>query len=178
MLGRTAVVALASLASMACANSSGPAEAAPAVLAVVPASGATGVSPTAPVVMTFSHSMMTGMEMNVMLHEGFVTGPAIAGSAAWSTDRRTLTFTPSAALKPGTTYLLHLAPTLFAADGQRIEHGPCTALGGQSVTGTMTGSGMMGSGMMGSGMMGSGMMGSAWEMSGGSYGMTFRFTTA
>lgn len=172
MLGRTALVALASLASMACANSSGPAEAAPGVLAVVPASGATGVSLTAPVVVTFSHSMMPGMEMNVMLHDGVVTGPVIAGSAAWSTDRRTLTFTPSAALKPGTTYLLHLAPTLVAANGQGIDHGACTSLGGQTVTGTM-----MGGGMMGGGMMGSGMMGSGWEMSSGSYGMIFRFTT-
>ncbi|HEU5174214.1 MAG TPA: Ig-like domain-containing protein [Gemmatimonadaceae bacterium] len=168
MLGRTAVVALASLATMACANSTGPAEAVPAVLAVVPASGATGVSLTAPVMVTFSHSMMPGMEANVLLHEGLLTGPVITGSAAWSTDRRTLTFTPSAALKPGTTYLLHLAPTLVAANGQGIDHGACTALGGQNVTGAMTGGGMMGSGMMGSG----------WEMSSGSYGMIFRFTTA
>ncbi len=50
------------------------------MLRIVPASASTGVDPTKPVTITFSYPMMTGMEMLVVLHEGTVTGPQVAGS--------------------------------------------------------------------------------------------------
>ncbi len=140
----------------------------PVVLSVSPANGETGVSAAGPVVVTFSHSMMAGMQLNVVLHEASVTGSAVAGTATWSTDRRTLSFVPSSPLKSATTYVLHIAPTLRAASGQALDHGSCAALGGRNVT----------SGMMSGGMPGGGMMGEGWQMAEGSYGVIFSFTTA
>ena len=138
------------------------------VLSVSPADGETGVSAAVPVVVTFSHAMMAGMELNVVLHEASVTGPSVAGAATWSTDRKSLSFAPSAALKSATAYVLHIAPTLRTVSGQSLDHGACAALGGRSVT----------SGMMGGGMPGGGMMGDGWQMAEGSYGVIFSFTTA
>ena len=143
------------------------------VLSVVPAGGATGVSTTAPIVVAFNHPMMPGADALVALHEGTATGPLVDGTTTWSADRTTLTFTPSAALRPATTHVLHLAPSLADIDGRRLSHAGCAALGGRTVTG-----GMMGGGAMGGGAMGPGSMGPGWEMSGGGYGMSFTFTTA
>lgn len=171
---RHAPLALAALAALACSSDSArPSGPTPTVVAVAPAAGTTGVSTTAPVVVTFSQPMMQGMEANVVLHQGAVTGPAVAGTATWSADRTTLTFTPAAPLQSATTYVLHLAPTLTGMNGQRLDHGSCSGIGGQGVT-----SGMMGSGGMMGGSMGPGMMGDGWQMVGGSYGMFFTFTTA
>lgn len=149
---------------------------------VVPASGATNVNPNAPITVTFNYGMMTGMEMLVVLHEGAVTGPAVAGTATWSADHKTLTFTPAAALKPKTAYVLHLSPNLVDAKGDTIKFAACAgALNGQAVPASMMSGagGMMGSG---TGMMGgaNGMMGSGWQPGTGTwgYGMTLTFTTA
>jgi hypothetical protein len=140
----------------------------PEVLSVSPSNGETGVSTAGPVVVTFSHPMMAGMEMNVVLHEASVTGPSVVGTATWSTDRKILFFVPTTALKSATTYVLHIAPTLRAANGQVLDHGSCASLGGRSVT----------SGMMGGGMPAGGMMGGGWQMAEGFYGVIFSFTTA
>ena len=113
------------------------------------------------------------MERNVVLHEGSITGPAVAGGATWSADRQTLTFVPAAPLRSSTTYVLHLAPTMMAQSGARLDHAGCSALGGTTVT-----SGMMGHETMGGGMMEGGMGGSGWDMMNGSWGMSFVFTTA
>ena len=145
----------------------------PTILSVIPAQGASGVSPTAPVTVTFSHAMMPGTETYVALHEGSVSGPAVAGASTWSGDRQTLTFLPATPLQPARTYVLHVAPTMTTAAGRRLDHAGCAALGGQSVTsGMMDGSGMMG------GTMGSGMMGAGWQAAGASHGMAFTFSTA
>lgn len=133
------------------------------LLSVSPANGVSGVSPTAPITLVFSHAMMQGAEMNVVLHQGTVTGPVVPGTAQWSDDRTVLTFTPDAPLTAATTYVLHLTPALMSATGQRLDHGSCARLGGQSVPGSMMGGGMMASGG---------------RMANGSYGMTFSFTTA
>lgn len=180
MIGRYALLTVfLGVTATACSSSStGPQGAAPTVLAIAPANGASAVSVTTPVVVNFSQAMMQGMEMYVVLHEGSVTGAAVAGTPTWSADRKTLTFTPATPLKPGSLYVLHLAPTMMAAGGEQVDHSACTALGGQNVTTTMMGGATTGGGIMGGGAMGSGMMGSGWQMANGSYGMIFSFTTA
>jgi hypothetical protein len=135
--------------------------------AVSPANGAT-VATTAVVSITFSRAMMQGMETLIVLHEGSVTGPVVSGSAVWSEDRRTMTFSPAVPLQSAAMYVLHVAPGVRSADGGRLDHGSCAGFGAQSV----------GPEMMGNGGVGAGMMGSGWQMSGGTYGMIFTFTTA
>ena len=143
-------------------------ETTPFVLAVVPANGTTGVDPSAPITISFSQPMMQGMEMRVVLHEGTVTGAQVPGTAVWTNDRRTLTFSPSQSMRAGTTYALHLAGDMRSDGGQPLSHDQCQGLGGQRVSG----------GMMGGGGMGPGMMGQGWQGSDGDYGMVFMFTTA
>lgn len=153
------------------------------VQSVIPSGGATGVDPAAPVTSTFSHPMMAGMEMRVVLHEGSVSGPTVAGASAWSADRTQLTFTPSAPLKGQTTYVLHFSPDLEDATGAAIDWPACAGrVGGSAVSGSSfgaSGSGMMGDGGMGPGM-GPGMMGSGWQPGSGTwgYGMVVSFATA
>ena len=154
--------------ALACNNNPSAPEATPVVLGVTPPSGATNVDPAGAITVTFSMAMMQGMEMGIVLHEGAVTGAQVPGTAVWSSDRRTLTFTPSQPLRARTTYALHLAGNMQSAGGQQLNHGQCQGLGGQPVTG----------GMMGSGGMGTGMMGPGWQAADGTYGMVFAFTTA
>lgn len=140
------------------------------VVSVVPSGGATGVDPNAPIVVTFSHAMRSGMEQYVALHEGDVTGPVVAGIWAWSDDRTALTFTPAQPLKSQTTYTLHLGGGMRATDGGFVDYGPCIGqYNGQWATQDMMGGGMMGGGNM---------MGSGWRHPNGTYGMVFTFTTA
>ena len=141
------------------------------VKSVIPTGGATGVDPTAPITVTFSHAMMQGMEMLVVLHEGTVTGAEVAGTSAWSSDRTRLTFTPAAALKPKTSYVLHLSPNLKDSTGATVDWLACAG----GVGGTAANAGMFGGGGRGDGMMGSG-----WQPSSGTwgYGMLVTFTTA
>jgi Big-like domain-containing protein len=141
------------------------------VLSVVPANNATNVSPAGPITLAFNHSMMTGMEFLVAVHEGSVSGPQIAGSALWSADRRTLTFTPAAPLKSKTSYVVHLSPNLKDIDGGPINFDWCAQyLGGEPPPTGWTMGGMMGNG---------GMMGLGWQPGSGmwGYGMIFTFTT-
>ena len=138
------------------------------VESVSPANGSVA-APTTVVSVTFSHAMIQGAEMLVLLHESSITGPVVSGSSVWSIDRRTLTFTPATTLRAATTYLLHLGPGLRAADGAGVNHQSCNMLGGRNV-----GPGMMSGGGVGSGMM----TGAGWRTSDGTYGMFFTFTTS
>ncbi len=148
---------------------------APAVLSVLPAAGTIGADPTRPIALTFSMPMMTGMEMLVIVHEGTVTGPQVAGTTAWSADRTILTFTPSAQLKAKTAYVLHLSPSLRGANGNTMTMAGGLAIGGKTVTAGMMGTAA--SGMMnGQGV--NGMMGAGWMAADGTFGMIFLFTTA
>ncbi|HEU4566198.1 MAG TPA: Ig-like domain-containing protein [Gemmatimonadaceae bacterium] len=164
-------LAAAVLAGAACNDSSStaPEQAQPtAVTDVVPAGGAAGVSTTAPIRITFSHSMRAGMEAYVALYQGpIATANRVAGTPAWSPDRTMLTFTPAAPLVPHTTYSLHIGGGMMDANGRPIDYSQCQRLGGQQVM-----SGMMGGGMAG------GMMGTGWQGANGGYGMVFTFTTA
>jgi hypothetical protein len=146
------------------------------VLALAPANATTGVDLARPIVVTFNRPMMAGMETLVLVHEGSVTGPVVAGPSTWSIDRTVLTFTPATPLKSHTTYVVHLSPSILGANGHPLDLAACARLGGQSVTsgmmGTATGSGMMG------GSWGPGMMGNGWRAADGTFGMVFTFTTA
>lgn len=179
MNARMAVVLLlAALASTGCNGSTAPPRAPladVAVSSVLPRGGATGVDPAAPITIGFNHSMMPGMELLVLLHEGSVTGPAVAGTSTWSADRTLLTFTPSQTLKSNTSYVLHLSPNLKASSGQTINFASCAQLiGGQAVPGGMMNGGMM-DGNAGQGMM----SGPGWQAGSGmwGYGMILTFTT-
>lgn len=173
------VLPVAALFLAACSRSDtgvGPSDAAvnaPSLASIQPASATTGVAPNAPVVLRFSHVMMNGMEMLVVLHEGSVTGPVVAATATWSADRTTLTLLPQASLKGATKYVVHLSPSLKDTAGRTINLSPGTMMGGQNVSG-----GMMGSTSMMNGQWGPGMMGTGWQAANGTFGMIFTFTTA
>ncbi|MEP7346666.1 MAG: Ig-like domain-containing protein [Gemmatimonadaceae bacterium] len=136
------------------------------VLSVSPAAASSGVSVASSIAVTFSRPMMVGMEARVLLHEGDVRGPTVAGAASWSADRMTLTFKPTAALKARMAYVLHLAGDMRGSDGSALDHQGCSDRGGMTVT-----AGMMDGGAMGN------MMGNGWRGADGAYGMVFTFTT-
>lgn len=146
------------------------------VISVSPASATVGADPTKPVIISFSHAMMNGMEMLVLVHEGSLTGPAVVGVATWSTDRTMMTFVPSSPLKAHTVYMVHLSPSLKDAAGQAINLAAGMQMGGQYATAGMMGL-ASGAGMM-NGAWGPGMMGSGWKSTDGTFGMFFSFTTA
>jgi hypothetical protein len=162
---------IAAIAAAACSDgeeSSAPSGSA-VVLAVAPAANSTGVSPTSPITVTFNHPMMVGMELLVILHNGTVTGPEVAGTWEWSPDRATLTFLPNESLAARTTYVLHLSPNLKDAAGNTVDFAACAGyVRGQPVPGGMFGWG------------GSCGRGPGWNASPGTwgYGMFFTFTTA
>jgi len=145
------------------------------LLNVAPAGGSTGVSVDTTVTVTFDHAMNPAMSEYADLHEGDLSGSVVDGTWAWSADTTVLTFTPSAPLKPATTYTIHLGGGMKDADGEPVDmdrYGP--DCGGQTAT-----AGMMGGagGMMGSGGQGA-HMGQGWQGADGDYGMIFTFTTA
>lgn len=148
----------------------------PVVVTVSPANATVGVNPAQPIVMNFDRPMMPGMEALVVLHEGTVTGPVVTGTAAWSSNRSILTFTPSVPLKSLTKYVVHMSPGLMSSTGYPINLAACEPLGGQYVTTGMMGF-TQGAGMM-NGSWGPGMMGNGWRAADGTYGMVFTFTTA
>lgn len=182
---RTALVAaMTTLALGACSNSAtdpttDPSADATALLSVVPAGGSVGVSVGTTVTVTFNHALATGMEEYAALHEGTVTGPEVAGEWIMSTDHTQLVFTPAEALKPATTYTIHIGGGMMDESGGDVdleEYG--MGIGGAWCTQTMMTQGGMG-GMMGGGSMGQ-YMGTGWADPGnnGTYGMVFTFTTA
>ena len=147
---------------------------APIALSVLPAAASTGVDASKPISITFNMSMMSGMEMLVVVHEGSVNGPQVTVTSSWSPDRRVLTITPSALLKAKTAYAVHLSPSLQGTNGKMINVTQCATIGCQHVSGGMMDSGA--GGMM-NGSWGSGMMGAGWKASDGTFGMLFTFTT-
>lgn len=142
------------------------------LLAVSPTAASIGVSTSSSIVMTFSRPMMAGMEARFVVHEGSVTGPAVVGAASWSVNRTVLTFVPSAAFKPRTTYVIHLGGDMRDTDGRPLDHAGCSLRGGHRVTTGMLG---LNGGMMGG--QNGGMMGPGWQSVDGTFGMIFTFTT-
>lgn len=182
MLVRSRILAtlpLAALLVAACSSSDtgvSPADAAasaPSLASIQPASAATSVTVSVPIVLKFSHAMMTGMEMLVVMHEGSVTGAVVASTATWSTDRTTLTLMPQSPMKHATTYVVHMSPSLQDTAGHMINMSSGATMGGQTVS-----AGMMGGTSMMNGQWGPGMMGAGWQAANGTFGMVFSFTTA
>jgi len=174
-------LAAATLALAACSSGSDPlnpqADDVTALFSVQPAGGTVNVAVGSTVVVTFDHAIAVGMEEYVDLHEGSVAGPEVAGQWSRSADGTQLTFTPSAPLKPSTTYVIHIGGDMMDENGHVVDldmHGG--AMGGQWATQSMMGGG---TGMgMGNGGMGS-HMGTGWQNpDNGMYGMVFTFTTA
>ena len=163
------ILAVAPLALTACSEDPTAPALTARVISVVPTGGATDVDPSAPIVVTFSHPMRSGMEQYAAVHEGDVTGPVVSGSWEWSTDRTVLTFTPVQPLMAQTQYTLHLGGGMRDSGGGFVDYGPCVGqYGGQWAT----------QGMMGGGMMGGNMVGEGWRHPNGTYGMVFTFTTS
>jgi hypothetical protein len=143
-----------------------------ALVSVVPPGASTSVPTAMPFTLRFGAPMAAAMEQYVDLHLRDISGPLVSMDCAFTPDRLTLTCTPSAALEPRTTYVLHVGGGMMTAVGQPIDyglHGP--GMGGHWLTGGM----MMGPNHGGYGW---GMMGPGWRSSSGSYGMEFTFTTA
>ena len=142
------------------------------VASVVPAGGSVAVPTGTTVMVTFSSSMRSSMQMYAALHEGTVNGPVVAGTWMWSTDSTRLTFTPAMSLKPATGYTIHLGGGMVDSAGAPVDFQSCVnQFGGQWATPQMMGGG----GMMGGAD--STMMGPGWQGPNGTYGMTFAFTT-
>ena len=146
-----------------------------ALLSVVPTGGATNVDPSEPIVVEFTHAIGVGMEAYAALHVGDVNGPEVPGTWTASEDRTTMTFTPATALKPATTYTVHIGGGMMDDQGNMInldQHG--LGMGGMWATSSMMSGGMgMGDGGTHS------HMGAGWDHpSNGSSGMVFSFTTA
>lgn len=144
-----------------------------ALLSVVPTGGAMDVAVGTNVVITFNHAIPEEMKDYVDLHEAAITGPEVVGTWSLSADHMALTFAPASALKPATTYVIHIGGDMMDEDGDQVDlemHG--LGMGGQWATASMMTGGMMG-GMSG------GHMGSGWlDPDNGTYGMIFQFTTA
>jgi len=167
---RSVLIASGALATLAACSGDailgGPDDTGRAALhSVSPANGVTGVSITMSMAMNFSRPMGRDMEKYIVVHEGSLTGSAVGGKWRWSSDRRTLTFTPDVPLRARTTYVIHMGGDMQGQNGRPLDHTQCASLGGRAVS----------EGMMSGGM---GMMGAGWRGADGSYGMIFTFTTA
>lgn len=168
-----ATAAVVGLSTACATDSTAPAVDDPAppalLLSVQPSGGAVDVSVGDTVVVTFDHAVAQGMEAYAALHEGSVAGPEVAGAWTRSADGMKLMFVPTSALKPSTTYVVHIGGGMMDANGNPVNletHG--MGMGGQWATQTMMGGGMSTGGMMGTG----------WQHpTNGSFGMVFSFTT-
>ena len=143
---------------------------APSLASIQPGNATANVDPSTPIVLRFSHAMMTGMEMLVVLHEGNVTGAVVAATTTWSADRTILTLMPQA-MAHHDVRGASVASLKDTAGVINLSAG--TMMGGQNVSG-----GMMGSASMMNGQWGPGMMGAGWQAANGTFGMSFSFTTS
>lgn len=154
-----------------------PASVEPAVLlSVVPAGGSVNVDVGTTVAVAFDHAIADGMEEYAALLEGSVTGPEVAGTWSMAQDHMALMFAPTSALKPATTYVIHIGGGMMDEDGDTVNlgmHG--VGMGGEWATQSMMTAGMG----MGMGGQTGWHMGTGWaDPDNGTYGMTFTFTTA
>lgn len=151
----------------ACGDSSGPDTVTLAGVQPVPA--AVNVAPSAPIMLTFSHPMMAGMEQYMDLHRGGVTGPTVPMNCAWNAGLTVLTCTPAAPLAPATQYTIHVGAGMTDAKGGMLQMDNWMSMGGEWATSSMMGATHAGQPV--------GMMGSGWTQ-GGHLGMLFQFTSA
>lgn len=168
----TALLASATLVGgLACGdNGTDPATPATTLTAVSPVGGATNVGVDAPIVLTFSGAMGTGMEALMDLHMGTAAAATMPMTCAWSVDRTTLTCT-HAAFANGATYTIHVGGGMMDADDMPIGMDDM----GSQMGGMWLQPGMMGGMHAGAPM---GTMGPGWMGTNGNYGMIFTFTTS
>ena len=158
-------------AGLACSDGgNGPNTPATTLTTVSPTGGATNVAIDAPIVLTFSGAMGTGMEALMDLHMGTAAAATMPMTCTWSADRTTVTCT-HAAFASGATYTMHVGGGMMDADDMPIGMGDMVnQMGGMWLQPGMNGGMHAGQPMN--------MMGSGWMGSNGNYGMTFTFTTA
>lgn len=165
-------VLMAGLVGCSTDDVAGPGDTETVFLSVVPQGGSTDVDPGSSVTIRFNQRMNPAMSEYADVHEGDLTGPEVAGIWAWSDNNMTLTFTPSQAFKPATTYAIHLGGGMRDAGDHSVDlgqHGP--GMGGQWATEAMMGGGHMGGGP-------GPHAGQRWQHpTNGSFGMVFTFTT-
>lgn len=131
-------VAGAMLGIAACSDSSPTTPGAVTTLSeITPRPGATAVDPGGPIMLRFTGAMGDGMERYMSLHRGYVAGPLVPMSCAWSTDRSTLSCKPgSGPLQSGTRYTIHLGSGMMDAGGHVVEtEQRGMQMGGQPVSG-------------------------------------------
>ncbi|MFA4906133.1 MAG: right-handed parallel beta-helix repeat-containing protein [Candidatus Margulisiibacteriota bacterium] len=90
---------------------------APAVLTVSPTAGATSVSISTTVSIVFSKEMSQEVTQSAF---SLTASPAVAGAFSWSSDGKTLTFTPTAALEYNTLYTVAVASTATDLAGNHL----------------------------------------------------------
>ena len=164
----TALVATATLlVAASCSSGTGlynGVQTATVLQAVAPAGGSIGVSTKDSVVITFSSSTRSGMELFVSLHQGSVTGPTVAHAATWSPDHSTLILRPDSALQAGKPYTVHIGGGILDKFGNTIDMGQNgLSQGGAWATTTL--------------MSGSGETTPGWLGLNGDYGLLFNFST-
>jgi methionine-rich copper-binding protein CopC len=113
----------------------------PTVSSKTPAAGATGVSPTAPLSVTFSEPVDLATAQVGLTDSG---GAKLTGTPTLSTDKKTLTWTPAAALTGGSTYSASVriadlngnlmpAPTTWSFTTSATQACPCTLFSAATV---------------------------------------------
>lgn len=144
------------------------------LLSVAPAGGSLGVDVGVSVVVAFDHALMPAMVEYAALHEGGLDGSEVEGAWTLTDGGTVLQFTPAGALKPATSYTIHMGGGMEGDHGEPMNfemHGSAH-MGGQWATGSMMSGGM--TGMGGSHPH----MGDGWSHTNGTFGMVFTFTTA
>ncbi len=108
------------------------AQSVPTIVSSIPAMLATGVSTTAPVVIKFSTAMDTNLTVATFYDLAAMTSP-LPMTAAWSTDKTTLTCTPKPSFPAS-------EPIVWSVVGEDLAGNPLGGTkGGEFITGTGTG---------------------------------------
>jgi N-acetylmuramoyl-L-alanine amidase len=90
--------------------------AAPTVITTTPAAGSDSVAPHLPLTIAFTKPMNTGSVVS-----GFSIAPPAAGTFSWDGTHTILTFTPWPPLQADVEYIVTVAPSASAADGQQLD---------------------------------------------------------
>jgi hypothetical protein len=133
------------------------------VTGMTPMAGATNVDVGTTVSLVFSHPMAPGMESHVVLHEGDLTGPAVAGTWMWTLGQQRLEFHPDAPLRHQFRYTFHMGGGVQDAAGRHLSYEHCINMHGAEWVWEQ--------------MMGGHHPGMGWRHQNGSYGVSFWFET-
>jgi hypothetical protein len=89
----------------------------PTITSITPTNGATSVDINTQVIIVFSKEMSREVTQNAF---SLTASPAVAGGFTWSSDGKTLTFTPTAALEYNTLYTVGVAATATDMAGNHL----------------------------------------------------------